>query len=54
MKLFEGVRVGDKALDELEKGEKKESHCKTQSRVETYDKANISEAEKAPRIRNSD
>ena len=53
MKLFEGVRVGDKALKELEKrGKKKKVIAK--NRVETYDKATISEAEKAPRIRNSD
>ena len=51
MKLFKGVRVGDKALEELEKVVIEKDK---KVRVETYGKASISEAEKAPRIRNSD
>ena len=51
MKLFEGVRVGDKALKKLEKrGKKKKVIAKP--RVETYGKASISEAEKAPILQN--
>ena len=55
MKLFKGVRVGDKALEELEKVViEKDEKVIGKPKVESYGKASISEAEKAPRIRNSD
>ena len=47
--IFEGVRVGDKALEELEKVViEKDEKVIAKPRVETYGKASISEAEKAP------
>ena len=53
MKLFKGVRVGDKALEELEKVViEKDEKVIGKPKVESYGKASISEAEKAPILQN--